>query len=186
MWRWCSVKSALHWNICTLLKSFIAMLNWITFWSVSETLSVQFQQLLRSAIDNQLSWSECDIEIGWFRFGSQFGRSKSPTTGHADRKSMWYTDVFGPGSDRTSRVSEREIIVVRWCSGYHVCFTRRRSRVQASLEPLLFFFFGLEKSAAETSRDVQKKRRSVSFFPHSIAIASKMIFGRWVSSLSPC
>ena len=29
--------------------------------------------------------------------------------------------------------------MVRWCSGYHVCFTRRRSRVQPSLEPSFFF-----------------------------------------------
>ena len=26
---------------------------------------------------------------------------------------------------------------VLWCSGYHVCFTRRRSRVRASPEPLI-------------------------------------------------
>lgn len=29
----------------------------------------------------------------------------------------------------------RIAIVVRWCSGYHVCFTRRRSRVRTSLGP---------------------------------------------------
>ena len=29
--------------------------------------------------------------------------------------------------------------VVRWCSGYHVCFTRRRSRVQSSLGPWEFW-----------------------------------------------
>ena len=28
---------------------------------------------------------------------------------------------------------------VRWCSGYHVCFTRRRSRVRTSPEPHLLF-----------------------------------------------
>ena len=28
--------------------------------------------------------------------------------------------------------------MVSWCSGYHVCFTRRRSRVRASLEPPFF------------------------------------------------
>ena len=28
---------------------------------------------------------------------------------------------------------------VSWCSGYHVCFTRRRSRVRASLEPRCCF-----------------------------------------------
>ena len=26
---------------------------------------------------------------------------------------------------------------VLWCSGYHVCFTRRRSRVRTSSEPVL-------------------------------------------------
>ena len=49
---------------------------------------------------------------------------------------------------------------VRWCSGYHVCFTRRRSRVQASLEPFFFLFF---------------------FFCSSPAIAWRTIFGRWES-----
>ena len=29
--------------------------------------------------------------------------------------------------------------VVLWCSGYHVCFTRRRSRVRNSPEPLFCF-----------------------------------------------
>ena len=28
--------------------------------------------------------------------------------------------------------------LVLWCSGYHVCFTRRRSRVRTSPEPLTF------------------------------------------------
>ena len=31
--------------------------------------------------------------------------------------------------------------VVLWCSGYHVCFTRRRSRVRTSPEPPFFSFF---------------------------------------------
>ena len=29
--------------------------------------------------------------------------------------------------------------LVLWCSGYHICFTRRRSRVRTSPEPLSFF-----------------------------------------------
>ena len=62
--------------------------------------------------------------------------------------------------------------MVRWCSGYHVCFTRRRSRVQASLEPLLFLFPSTEEK--ET------------FLFHSLAIELKMISGRWVSLLSRC
>ncbi len=28
----------------------------------------------------------------------------------------------------------------RWCSGYHICLTRRRSRVQSSVEPVLFLY----------------------------------------------
>ena len=32
------------------------------------------------------------------------------------------------------------VSLVLWCSGYHVCFTRRRSRVRTSPEPLLFMF----------------------------------------------
>ena len=31
--------------------------------------------------------------------------------------------------------------MVSWCSGYHVCFTRRRSRVRSSPEPVFPFFF---------------------------------------------
>ena len=33
---------------------------------------------------------------------------------------------------------------VLWCSGYHVCFTRRRSRVRTSPEPSLFIFCATE------------------------------------------
>ena len=29
-------------------------------------------------------------------------------------------------------------IKLRWCSGYHICFTRRRSRVRSSLEVSFF------------------------------------------------
>ena len=32
------------------------------------------------------------------------------------------------------------LLMVLWCSGYHVCFTRRRSRVRTSPEPPLFRF----------------------------------------------
>ena len=35
-----------------------------------------------------------------------------------------------------------------WCSGHHVCFTRRRSSVRTRAETLLFFFFSF--------RNVQK------------------------------
>lgn len=38
---------------------------------------------------------------------------------------------------------------VPWCSGYHVCFTRRRSRVRNSLEPVLFCHL-IERSAVFT------------------------------------
>ena len=31
--------------------------------------------------------------------------------------------------------------MVRWCSGYHVCFTRRRSRVQTPNEPVCMISF---------------------------------------------
>ena len=41
--------------------------------------------------------------------------------------------------DASWRSSPRGVSV-RWCSGYHVCFTRRRPRVRASLEPDPFLF----------------------------------------------
>ena len=49
---------------------------------------------------------------------------------------------------------------VRWCSGYHVCFTRRRSRVQTSLEPFVFIFPSFPFSCQKKRK---KKDRSKNF-----------------------
>ena len=39
--------------------------------------------------------------------------------------------------DYNYRVANEQVL---WCSGYHVCFTRRRSRVRSSSEPFPTFF----------------------------------------------
>ena len=36
--------------------------------------------------------------------------------------------------------NERSVQWVLWCSGYHICFTRRWSRVRTSPEPVSFLF----------------------------------------------
>lgn len=38
-----------------------------------------------------------------------------------------------------TKIAERSWLV-SWCSGYHVCFTRRRSRVQTPEKPNFYFF----------------------------------------------
>ena len=40
--------------------------------------------------------------------------------------------------------------MVSWCSGYHVCFTRRRSRVRSSPEPVFPFFSFKKHISTET------------------------------------
>lgn len=41
---------------------------------------------------------------------------------------------------RDFRNKRRRVIEVPWCSGYHVCFTRRRSPVRFRSEPFYLFF----------------------------------------------
>ena len=45
----------------------------------------------------------------------------------------------------------RTVCGVVWCSGYHVCFTRRRSRVRSPPWPLLFRVFILHKPSSTCS-----------------------------------
>lgn len=42
---------------------------------------------------------------------------------------------------RDFRNKRRRVIEVPWCSGYHVCFTRRRSPVRFRSEPFNFYLF---------------------------------------------
>ena len=44
-------------------------------------------------------------------------------------------------NQRCEQLSPIRFRWVPWCSGYHVCLTRRRSRVRASLEPNSSFSF---------------------------------------------
>ena len=58
-------------------------------------------------------------------------------------------------------------VLVRWCSGYHVCFTRRRSRVRTPNEPFLPYFVFFLKQETHT---IMQYISSFCFFEESPAL----------------
>ena len=52
-----------------------------------------------------------------------------------------YTDIFISLCIYIYRGSSLSYSTVSWCSGYHICFTRRRPRVRSSLKPLSEYWF---------------------------------------------
>ena len=66
-----------------------------------------------------------------------------PGVNHALLSSLTCSAVYSQTrtNSRTGAVASRNTAVVVWCSGYHICFTRRRSPVRSRAEPLFLCTF---------------------------------------------
>ena len=73
----------------------------------------------------------------FFSFSSLFVRPTPLCRPHCHGNRHPTCSAFKPVN---YRLFSRVAAGVLWCSGYHVCFTRRRSRVRSSSEPELFLF----------------------------------------------